>query len=466
MSSLSEKKSSSLLKLHVITWGCQMNVYDSTRMKRALHPLGYTDTDDIEEADMILLNTCHIREKATEKLFSKLGRLKQLKDRRALDGKSTLLAVAGCVAQAEGKHILERAPYVDIVMGPQAYHRLPESVAKISRAGGKSLNIDFPSESKFDHLPENLPQDKSEVTAFLTIQEGCDKFCTYCVVPYTRGLEQSRPVSQVIEEAKGLVENGVKEITLLGQNVNNYLGDFQNGTQADLAELLNELAQIPGLKRLRYATSHPKDFAPSLIQAHRDIEKVMPFLHLPVQSGSDRILQAMNRGHTAEEYREIIAQLRAAQPKMAFSSDFIVSFPGETEKDFQKTLELVEAVNFAGAFSFNYSPRPGTPAAEMAHSLPKLTPAQETEKAERLMILQKLLREQQDAFNASLLNTHQKVLVTGIGRKDGQLQGRSQYLQPVHFLGKKELIGQEVSVQIIHQGTNSLGATLISEDVA
>ncbi|QCE33884.1 tRNA (N6-isopentenyl adenosine(37)-C2)-methylthiotransferase MiaB [Acetobacteraceae bacterium] len=460
------KKSSSLLKLHIITWGCQMNVYDSTRMQRALKPLGYTDTDDITEADMILLNTCHIREKATEKLFSKLGRLKLLKDQRALKGKTTLIAVAGCVAQAEGKHILERAPYVDIVMGPQSYHRLPESVAKISRAGGRSLNIDFPTESKFDHLPENLPQNKSEVTAFLTIQEGCDKFCTYCVVPYTRGSEQSRPVIQVLEEAKLLVKNGIQEITLLGQNVNNYCGKMNNGSHADLAELLYRLSEIQGLKRLRYATSHPKDFSENLILAHKNNKKLMPFLHLPVQSGSNRILKAMNRGHTVEEYLETIHKLRSANSEMAFSSDFIVGFPGETETDFRKTLDLVHSVNFAGAFSFNYSPRPGTPASEIAHSLPQPTLEQATEKSERLAILQKLLRDQQDSFNASLVGTTQKILVTGFGRKKGQMQGRSIYLQPVHFLGDDSLIGKEVIVQIIDQGTNSLAGTLISKEAS
>lgn len=447
--------------LHIITWGCQMNVYDSARMADVLRPLGYAPVDRPENADMVILNTCHIREKAAEKVFSELGRLRKIStERERQSGKRTFLAVAGCVAQAEGKEILARAPYVDLVLGPQTYHRLPEMVARVARAGGGLIDTDFPVEAKFDFLPEEAaPQTSANLTAFLTIQEGCDKFCSFCVVPYTRGAETSRPVASVIAEAKRLVESGVKEITLLGQNVNAYHGVL-DGRSVSLAELAANLRDIPGLKRLRYMTSHPRDMEESLIEAHRDNPIFMPFLHLPVQSGSDRVLKAMNRGHTADEYRDIIKRLRAARPDIALSSDFIVGHPGETDEDFEATMQLVRDVTFASAYSFKYSPRPGTPAAGQPFQVA------EDVKDQRLARLQAVLREQQDAFNASLLGTVQDILVSGTGRKPGQLMGRSPYLQPVHFEGNPSLIGQVVKVHITTQHTNSLGGVVHEEAVA
>lgn len=445
--------------LHVITWGCQMNVYDSARMSDVLRPLGYAPVETAEDADMIILNTCHIRERATEKVFSELGRLRKIRDERMQGGKSrTVIAVAGCVAQAAGEEILSRAPYVDLVLGPQTYHRLPEMVARASRAGGAVIDTDFPTEQKFDFLPEQAaPQSTGNLTAFLTIQEGCDKFCSFCVVPYTRGAESSRPVSSVIAEARRMVASGVREITLLGQNVNAYHGLDDQGHSTTLAELAALLADIPGLARIRYSTSHPRDVEQTLIDAHRDIPALMPFLHLPVQSGSDRVLKAMNRGHTADEYRESIRLLRKARPDLALSSDFIVGHPGETEQDFQDTMQLIRDVGFASAYSFKYSPRPGTPAAGQ--------PLQVAEdiKDRRLAELQALLREQQDAFNESMVGTVQDVLITGLGRKPGQLAGRSPYLQPIHFDGPAELIGQIVKVSITLRRTNSLGGVLIRE---
>lgn len=447
--------------LHIITWGCQMNVYDSARMADVLRPLGYAPVDRPENADMVILNTCHIREKAAEKVFSELGRLRKIsKEREEAGGKRTFLAVAGCVAQAEGKEILARAPYVDLVLGPQTYHKLPEMVARVARAGGSVIDTDFPVEAKFDFLPEEAaPQTSANLTAFLTIQEGCDKFCSFCVVPYTRGAETSRPVASVLAEAKRLVESGVKEITLLGQNVNAYHGMW-NDRSVSLAELAEKLREIPGLKRLRYMTSHPRDMENSLIDAHRDNPIFMPFLHLPVQSGSDRVLKAMNRGHTADEYRDIIKRLRQARPDIALSSDFIVGHPGETDEDFEETMRLVNDVTFASAYSFKYSPRPGTPAAGQPFQV------EEDVKNRRLARLQAVLREQQDAFNASLLGTVQDILVSGTGRKPGQLMGRSPYLQPVHFEGDPSLIGHVVKVHITTQLTNSLGGVLHKEVVA
>ncbi|MXV35338.1 MULTISPECIES: tRNA (N6-isopentenyl adenosine(37)-C2)-methylthiotransferase MiaB [unclassified Saccharibacter] len=447
--------------LHIITWGCQMNVYDSARMADVLRPLGYAPVDRPENADMIILNTCHIREKAAEKVFSELGRLRKItEERKEKSGKSTFLAVAGCVAQAEGKEILARAPYVDLVLGPQTYHRLPEMVARVARAGGGVIDTDFPVEAKFDFLPEEAaPQTSANLTAFLTIQEGCDKFCSFCVVPYTRGAETSRPVSSVLDEAKRLVDSGVKEITLLGQNVNAYHGTWE-GRSVTLAELADKLRDIPGLERLRYMTSHPRDMEETLIEAHRDNPIFMPFLHLPVQSGSDRILKAMNRGHTADEYRDIITRLRHARPDIALSSDFIVGHPGETDEDFEATMQLVKDVTFACAYSFKYSARPGTPAAGQPFQVP------EDVKDRRLARLQALLREQQDAFNASLLGTVQDILVSSTGRKPGQVMGRSPYLQPVHFEGDPSLIGRVVQVRITTQRTNSLGGVLCEEALA
>ena len=343
-------------RLHVITWGCQMNVYDSGRMADVLAPIGYTQVAEPDGADMVILNTCHIRDKAAEKVFSELGRLRRLKE---ASGNRMILAVAGCVAQAEGAEILARAPYVDIVLGPQTYHRLPEMVARAARAGNKIIETDFPPEDKFDHLPDSTtPQG---VTAFLTIQEGCDKFCSFCVVPYTRGAEQSRPAAAILREARHLVAQGAREITLLGQNVNAWHGEAPDGSTWGLGRLLRELAALSGLLRLRYATSHPRDMDDDLIAAHRDVAMLMPFLHLPVQSGSDRILAAMNRKHTAGDYRRIVDKLRAARPDLALSSDFIVGHPNETDADFEATMALVRDIGFAQAYSFKYSPRPRHP---------------------------------------------------------------------------------------------------------
>jgi tRNA-2-methylthio-N6-dimethylallyladenosine synthase len=442
-------------RLHVITWGCQMNVYDSARMSDVLAPLGYAPTDRADGADMVILNTCHIRDKAAEKVFSELGRLRRLKE--ATDNRM-VLAVAGCVAQAQGKEILARAPYVDIVLGPQTYHRLPEMVARAARAGGAVIETDFPAEDKFDHLPEqSAPQG---VSAFLTIQEGCDKFCSFCVVPYTRGAEQSRPAVAILAEARRLVAQGSREITLLGQNVNAWHGEAPDGGAWGLGRLLRAMAELPGLFRLRYATSHPRDMDDELIGAHRDLPVLMPFLHLPVQSGSDRILAAMNRKHTADDYRRLIDRLRAARPEIALSSDFIVGHPGESDSDFAATMALVRSVGFAQAFSFKYSPRPGTPAAGAPAQVP------DAEKDRRLQALQALLREQQASFNAAGVGTVMDVLFTGPGRHTGQVVGRSQYLQPIHIAGSASLIGEERPVRICAVHPNSLSGTLEQERVS
>jgi tRNA-2-methylthio-N6-dimethylallyladenosine synthase len=439
-------------RLHVITWGCQMNVYDSGRMSDVLAPLGYAASDTPEGADMVILNTCHIRDKAAEKVFSELGRLRRLKE---ATGGRMILAVAGCVAQAEGKEILSRAPYVDIVLGPQTYHRLPEMVAQASRAGGAVIETDFPPEDKFDHLPEqSAPQG---ATAFLTVQEGCDKFCSFCVVPYTRGAEQSRPAVAILAEARRLIAQGSREITLLGQNVNAWHGVAPDGGNWGLGTLLRAMAGLPGLLRLRYATSHPRDMDAVLIEAHRDLPALMPFLHLPVQSGSNRILTAMNRKHTADDYLRLVDRLRAARSELALSSDFIVGHPGETDTDFQATLALVRSVGFAQAYSFKYSPRPGTPAAGAPGQVP------EAEKDRRLQALQTLLREQQNRFNAACNGSVMAVLFTGPGRHPGQIVGRSQYLQPIHITGSASLIGEERAVLIRDVHPNSLSGTLVQE---
>jgi tRNA-2-methylthio-N6-dimethylallyladenosine synthase len=443
-------------RLHVITWGCQMNVYDSLRMADVLAPIGYAPVSEPDGADMVILNTCHIRDKAAEKVFSELGRLRRMKE---ATGNRMILAVAGCVAQAEGSEILARAPYVDIVLGPQTYHRLPEMVARASRAGGKVIETDFPAEDKFDHLPESAtPQG---VTAFLTIQEGCDKFCSFCVVPYTRGAEQSRSAAAILHEARHLVAQGAREITLLGQNVNAWHGEAPEGSiygsTWGLGRLLRELADIGGLVRLRYATSHPRDMDDDLIAAHRDLPTLMPFLHLPVQSGSDRILAAMNRKHTADDYRRIVGRLRDARPDLALSSDFIVGHPGETEADFDATMQLVRDVRFAQAYSFKYSPRPGTPAAGAPAQVP------EADKDRRLQTLQALLREQQETFNASCVGLDLPVLFTGPGRHPGQIAGRSPFLQPVHLSSGASLIGTESIVRIVATHPNSLAGTLVQE---
>ncbi|GBQ83237.1 tRNA 2-methylthioadenosine synthase MiaB [Gluconacetobacter johannae DSM 13595] len=444
--------------LHVITWGCQMNVYDSARMTDVLRPLGYRPVDTPDAADMVILNTCHIRDRAAEKVFSELGRLRVVKDARATEGHKTVLAVAGCVAQAEGREILARAPFVDIVLGPQTYHRLPEMVARASRAAGAVIDTDFPAEQKFDFLPDaQAPQTPGGVTSFLTIQEGCDKFCSFCVVPYTRGAEASRPVASVLAEARRMVDAGAREITLLGQNVNAYHGAAPDGRIWGLARLAEALSAIPGLARIRYTTSHPRDMDDALIAAHRDLPALMPFLHLPVQSGSDRILDAMNRGHTAAQYLELVHRLREARPDIALSSDFIVGHPGETDADFEATMQLIRDVGFAQAFSFTYSPRPGTPAAGAALQVP------EPVKDARLQALQALLRTQQDAFNDTTVGRTLPVLFTGRGRKPGQMSGRSPYLQAVHVDGPDTLIGQITDVEIAERLTNSLSGTLVQE---
>jgi tRNA-2-methylthio-N6-dimethylallyladenosine synthase len=407
----------------------------------------------VEEADMVILNTCHIREKATEKVFSDLGRLREIKAER---GGAMTIAVAGCVAQAEGEEIRRRAPYVDIVLGPQTYHRLPEMVARAARGSGAVLETEFPAESKFDSLPEAAaPQGP---IAFLTIQEGCDKFCSFCVVPYTRGAEFSRPAAAVIAEARRLVSQGAREIALLGQNVNAYHGEAPGGGEWGLARLLHALADIPGLDRLRYTTSHPRDMDAALIAAHREIPTLMPFLHLPVQSGSDRVLGLMNRGHGVAEFLAIVERLREARPDLALSSDFIVGHPGETEADFAATMRLVERVGFAQAFSFKYSARPGTPAATRADAVPQ------AEKDARLAALQELLRSQQAAFNRSLAGRVVDILWTGPGRHPGQIAGRSPWLQPVHAMGAASLIGSITPASILAGNPNSLTATLSAEE--
>ena len=445
-------------KLYIKTYGCQMNVYDGARMADVLAPLGYAPTATPEDADMVILNTCHIREKAAEKVFSELGRLRPLKARRQHEGARLILAVAGCVAQAEGAEILARAPFVDIVLGPQTYHRLPEMVAQVARAGGHVLDIDFPAEAKFDFLPEtSAPQG---VSAFLSVQEGCDKFCTFCVVPYTRGAEASRPVAAIIAEARRLVAQGAREITLLGQNVNAFRGAGPDGGVWGLGQLIRALAAIEGLRRIRYTTSHPLDVDDELVAVHRDVETLMPFLHLPVQSGSDRVLQAMNRRHDIDDYRRIIERLRRARPDIAFSSDFIVGFPGESDADFAETLALVREIGYAQAFSFKYSPRPGTPAATMPGQIPNAV------KAERLAALQTLLGEQQQAFDAASLGRTLPVLFEKRGRRQGQLVGRSPYLQPVHAAAPDRLLGSLVPVRLVAAMPNSLAGEIVIVDEA
>ena len=439
-------------KLYIKTYGCQMNAYDSARMAEVLAPLGYASTSVPDDADMILLNTCHIREKAAEKLFSDLGRLRQVKERKKAVGGDLILGVAGCVAQAEGAEILARAPFVDLVLGPQTYHRLPEMVAKLARASGPVLDTEFPAEPKFDFLPETAsPQG---VSAFLSVQEGCDKFCTFCVVPYTRGAEFSRPAASILAEARRLVAAGAREITLLGQNVNAYHGEGTDGRGWGLGRLIAALAELPGLARLRYTTSHPKDMDDELLAAHRDVAALMPFLHLPVQSGADRILAAMNRRHSAADYRRIVDRLRQARPDMALSSDFIVGFPGESDADFAATLALVRDIGFAQAFSFKYSARPGTPAAQMDG------PVAEEVKSARLQILQDALDQGQRAFNRACDGRVLPVLFEKPGRHPGQLLGRSPYLQWVHVPAPARYRGTVVPVRITGIGPNSLAGEI------
>ncbi len=430
-----------------------MNVYDSARMADVLAPLGYAATDRVDAADMVILNTCHIREKAAEKLFSELGRLKATKQARQEGGQGTIIAVAGCVAQAEGAEILRRAPHVDIVLGPQTYHRLPEMVARAARGAGAQLDTDFPSESKFDFLPR--PESAGGVSAFLSVQEGCDKFCTFCVVPYTRGAEASRPAAAILAEAQALIEAGARELTLLGQNVNAYHGEGADGATWGLAQLIEALAGLPQLRRIRYTTSHPADMDEALIAAHGREAKLMPHLHLPVQSGSDRILAAMNRRHDSAGYRRIVERLRRARPDLALTSDFIVGFPGESERDFQATLDLIAEVGFAAAFSFKYSPRPGTPAAAMEKQIP------DEVKSERLARLQSLIGEQSQAFNRAKVGKVLPVLFERAGRHPGQLVGRSPWLQAVHVDGPEGLIGSVADVRIESARPGSLGGRLV-----
>jgi tRNA-2-methylthio-N6-dimethylallyladenosine synthase len=456
-------------RLFIKTYGCQMNVYDSARMADVLSPLGYQAVDSPRGADMVILNTCHIREKASEKVFSELGRLRAFKQERAEDGGEMLLAVAGCVAQAEGEEILRRAPQVDLVFGPQTYHRLPELVARVARgADGRGvLDIDFPVESKFDHLPEESGE--IGAAAFLSVQEGCDKFCSFCVVPYTRGAEYSRPAAAVIAEARRLAAAGVQEITLLGQNVNAYHGEAPQAAAGapatwGLGRLIHALAEIDGITRLRYTTSHPRDMDDALIAAHAEVPKLMPYLHLPVQSGSDRILAAMNRRHSAADYLRIVERLRRARPDLALSSDFIVGYPGESDADFADTLKLVSEVGFAQAYSFKYSPRPGTPAAAEDVQL------SEAVKAERLAGLQQLLAAQATAFNATCVGRSLPVLLERPGRKPGQLVGRSPYMQSVYVavpeVAISRLRGTMMEVQIDAAHSNSLAGRLVVGDEA
>ncbi|VVT25190.1 isopentenyl-adenosine A37 tRNA methylthiolase [Roseovarius sp. EC-HK134] len=434
-------------KLYIKTYGCQMNVYDSERMAEAMGGSGYVETQDPAEADMILLNTCHIREKAAEKVYSELGRMKQLK----LDKPDLKIGVTGCVAQAEGEEIMRRQPLVDLVVGPQSYHRLPEMEARV-RAGEKALDTEFPIEDKFDTL-RHRPKARRGPTAFLTVQEGCDKFCAFCVVPYTRGAEVSRPASRVLEEARDLVERGVREITLLGQNVNAYHGAGEGGDWG-LARLVWALSEIDGLERIRFTTSHPNDMDDDLIAAHGECAKLMPYLHLPVQSGSDRILKRMNRSHTADSYLRLIERIRAARPDILLSGDFIVGFPEETDADFQATMELIEAVNYGSAFSFKYSTRPGTPAAERPQ-------VPEEVKTERLYRLQELITRQQRAAQDAMVGRRVGVLFEKAGRMPGQMVGKSDHLHAVHVTGDVA-IGDLRQVEIIESGPNSLAGRLLS----
>lgn len=443
-------------KLFIKTWGCQMNVYDSTRMADVLTPLGYKTTDNPDDADMMILNTCHIREKATDKVFSELGRLKVHKDKKEENGGKMLIAVAGCVAQAEGDFILERAPYVDMVFGPQTYHELPQMVLK---AGGaeRVINTEFPSVSKFDLLPEeHNPQGAS---AFLSIQEGCDKFCTFCVVPYTRGAEYSRTAMDVVNEARRLVDQGALEITLLGQNVNAFHGAGPDGSTWGLADLIRAIGDIKGLERIRYTTSHPRDMDDDLIAVHGEVQKLQPFLHLPVQSGSDKILDAMNRKHTADHYRDIIARLRKSRPDIAFSSDFIIGFPGETDQDFEDTMQLARDVGYASCYSFKYSARPGTPAASMLKNL-----VHDHVASERLTRFQALITEQQNAFNKKCEGLTLPILFEKKGKKDGQISGRSPFFQSVYVQGNERLIGTISNVRITEGYDQSLTGELELED--
>jgi tRNA-2-methylthio-N6-dimethylallyladenosine synthase len=430
-------------KLHIKSYGCQMNVYDAQRMVDTLAGEGFVETADVGDADLVILNTCHIREKASEKVYSELGRLRAAKDEAVHQGRKMNIVVAGCVAQAEGNEIIRRAPVVDVVVGPQSYHHLPQLLAH-AKTHGRALETEFPVEDKFGFLPPPSRQAirARGISSFVTVQEGCDKFCTFCVVPYTRGAEVSRPVAKIADDVRRLADNGVREITLIGQNVNAYHGDGPDGRPWPLGTLLRHLAEIPGIVRLRYSTSHPRDVDDSLIAAHRDLKALMPFVHLPVQSGSDRVLSAMNRKHTADDYRRVIDRFRDARQDIAFSSDFIVGFPTESEEDFAATLALVTQIGYAGAYSFKYSPRPGTPAAEMRETVSA------AEMDERLVRLQELIDSQQSAFNKAAIGTTVDVLFERPARNPGQIVGRTAYLQPAHVIASAEIIGQVLPVAI------------------
>src|ERR1700742_2838068 len=428
-------------KLHIKSYGCQMNVYYAQSMVDALGSEGFVETASVEDADLVILNTCHIREKASEKVYSELGRLRVAREEAARKGRDMKIAVAGCVAQAEGEEIIRRAPVVDVVVGPQSYHHLPQLLERAAREG-KAIETEFPPLDKFGFLP----QPKGDairargISAFVTVQEGCDKFCTFCVVPYTRGAEVSRPVEKIVDDVTRLTENGVRELTLIGQNVNAYHGDGPDGKSWGLGQLLERLAKIPGIARLRYSTSHPRDVDDSLIAAHRDLDALMPFVPLPVQSGSDRILAAMNRKHTADDYREVIDRFRSARQDIAFSSDFIVGFPGESEGEFTATLALVMQIGYAAAYSFKYSPRPGTPAADMQETVSA------AEMDERLVRLQELIDSQQSAFNQAAIGSTVDVLCERAARNPGQIVGRTAYLQPAHVMASADIIGQVLPV--------------------
>ncbi len=451
------RKGGNTRKVFVRTYGCQMNVYDSERMTDVLAPEGFEATDDLEDADLVILNTCHIREKAAEKVYSELGRIRKVKEERAKSGKDMMVGVAGCVAQAEGEEISRRAPIVDLVVGPQSYHQLPSLLEK-ARAGSKVVETEFDIDAKFNHLSERAEKQvlKRPPSAFLTVQEGCDKFCTFCVVPYTRGAEVSRSVEQIVSEAERMAAAGVREITLLGQNVNAYHGTSPDGAVWGLGRLLRRLAEIDGLDRLRYTTSHPRDMDDNLIEAHRDLKSLMPYLHLPVQSGSDKILKAMNRRHTRDEYFRLIDRIREVSPDIALSGDFIVGFPGESDQDFEDTMDLIRQVGYGSAFSFKYSSRPGTPGATMDEQVP------EDVKSARLAALQALVAEQQKAFNASRLGMTCDVLLEKTGRNPGQLVGKSPWLQPVQLDAPEDLIGSIQAVEIVDIGSNSLFGRLIA----
>jgi len=444
-------------KLHIKSYGCQMNVYDAQRMVDTLAPEGFVETASVDDADLVILNTCHIREKASEKVYSELGRLRVAKDEAARHGRQMSIAVAGCVAQAEGDEIIRRAPVVDVVVGPQSYHRLPELLRE-ARIRPGVVDTEFPAEDKFSRLPAP-PADairRRGVTAFVTVQEGCDKFCSFCVVPYTRGAEASRPASDVLDEIARLAAAGVREVTLLGQNVNAYHGLDARGQAIGLAALIRAAASVPGIRRVRYMTSHPNDMSEDLIQAHRDVPALAPYLHLPVQSGSDSVLKSMNRRHRVADYLEIVARVRAARPDIAFSSDFIVGYPGETAADFDQTLALVRTVGFASSYAFKYSPRPGTPAAEMSGQVDEAT------KARRLTALQDLIEDQRQTFNRASVGQRLEVLFEKSGRREGQVIGRSPTMQSVFAEGPQSLIGELMQVEMVAVEPRSLHGRIVS----